>query len=129
MKPDNRPLSPHLQVYDMLRFISAMSIMHRATGVASAIGLLAVTVWLALTASGEQGMKTANALFANPFVVLVMFCWSAALFYHLCNGIRHLMWDAGKALTIPEARKTATYVQIATVVLTLALWIIISLQG
>lgn len=39
------------------------------------------------------------------------------------------MWDAGKALTIPEARKTATYVQIATVVLTLALWIIISLQG
>lgn len=74
-------------------------------------------------------MKTANALFANPFVVLVMFCWSAALFYHLCNGIRHLMWDAGKALTIPEARKTATYVQIATVVLTLALWIIISLQG
>lgn len=129
MKPDNRPLSPHLQVYDMLRFTSAMSIMHRATGVASAIGLLAVTVWLALTASGEQGMKTANALFANPFVVLVMFCWSAALFYHLCNGIRHLMWDAGKALTIPEARKTATYVQIATVVLTLALWIIISLQG
>ena len=129
MKPDNRPLSPHLQVYDMLRFTSAMSIMHRATGVASAIGLLAVTVWLALTASGEQGMKTANALFANPFVVLVMFCWSAALFYHLCNGIRHLMWDAGKTLTIPEARKTATYVQIATVVLTLALWIIISLQG
>lgn len=129
MKPDNRPLSPHLQVYDMLRFTSAMSIMHRVTNVASAIGLLAVTVWLALTASGEQGMKTANALFANPFVVLVMFCWSAALFYHLCNGIRHLMWDAGKALTIPEARKTATYVQIATVVLTLALWIIISLQG
>lgn len=129
MKPDNRPLSPHLQVYDMLRFTSAMSIMHRATGVASAIGLLALTLWLALTASGEQGMKTANALFANPFVVFVMFCWSASLFYHLCNGIRHLMWDAGKGLTIPEARKSATVVQIATAVLTLALWITISLQG
>lgn len=127
MKPDNRPLSPHLQVYDMLRFTSAMSIMHRATGVASAIGLLALTLWLALTASGEVGMKMANTLFANPFVVLVMFFWSAALFYHLCNGIRHLMWDAGKGLTIPEARKSATIVQIATAVLTFALWLFIAL--
>ncbi|MDO4777113.1 MAG: succinate dehydrogenase, cytochrome b556 subunit [Cardiobacteriaceae bacterium] len=127
MKTDNRPLSPHLQVYDMLRFTSAMSIMHRATGIVSAIGLLGLTVWLALTASGEQGMKTANALFANPFVVLVMFFWSGALFYHLCNGIRHLMWDAGKGLTIPEARKSARYVQIVTAVLTLALWILIAL--
>lgn len=127
MKPDNRPLSPHLQVYDMLRFTSAMSIMHRATGVASAIGLLAVTVWLALAAGGEAGMKTANTLFQNPFIVLIMFFWSAALFYHLCNGIRHLMWDAGKGLTIAEARKSARYVQIATAVLTLVLWIAISL--
>ncbi|MDO5090111.1 MAG: succinate dehydrogenase, cytochrome b556 subunit [Cardiobacteriaceae bacterium] len=127
MKPDNRPLSPHLQVYDMLRFTSAMSIMHRATGVASAIGLVGFAIWLALTASGESGMKVANALFQNPFVILIMFCWSASLFYHLCNGIRHLLWDAGKGLTIPEAKKSARHVQIATAVLTLVFWILIAL--
>lgn len=125
MKSDNRPLSPHLQVYDMLRFTSAMSIMHRATGVAAAAGLVLVTFWLALAAGGEAGMKSANKLFSNSFVVLMLFMWSAALFYHLCNGIRHLLWDAGRGITIPEARKSARAVQIATAVLTLLLWMAI----
>ena len=126
MKPDNRPLSPHLQVYNLMTFAAGMSILHRATGIASAIGLLFVTLWLALAASGEAGMKTANTLFQNAFVMLLLFFWSASLFYHLLNGIRHLLWDAGKGLTIPEARTSARYVQIATAVLTLTLWIIIS---
>ena len=90
------------------------------------MGLPLLTIWLALASSGEQGLRLANALFNNAFVVLVMFFWSGALFYHLCNGIRHLLWDAGKGLTVEETRKSARYVQIATAVFTLALWITIS---
>ena len=125
MKSDNRPLSPHLQVYKWETSM-AMSILHRVSGVGSAMGLPLLTIWLALASSGEQGLRLSNALFNNAFVVLVMFFWSGALFYHLCNGIRHLLWDAGKGLTVEETRKSARYVQIATAVFTLALWITIS---
>ncbi|MBV7435352.1 succinate dehydrogenase, cytochrome b556 subunit [Cardiobacteriaceae bacterium TAE3-ERU3] len=122
MQQQNRPLSPHLQVYRP-QFTSIMSILHRATGVTSAMGLLLITWWLAMTATGSDSWHTANSLFANPFVVLILFFWSGALIYHLCNGIRHLTWDTGKCLTIAESRKTARIVQIATVIITVALWI------
>lgn len=122
MKDSNRPLSPHLQVYRW-QFTMAMSILHRITGVASALGLLLITWWLAMAASGSEGYHTANAVFGNPFVVLILFFWSGALIYHLCNGIRHLAWDSGRGLAIEQARKSARMVQIATVVITLAVWI------
>lgn len=128
IEKDQRPLSPHLQVYKWETHM-AMSILHRATGVASAVGLLMLTFWLLFASSGEAGWKSANHLFHNSLVVLILFFWSGALIYHLCNGIRHLTWDAGKGLGKGEARKSAKVVQIATAVLTLALWIGIWAQG
>ncbi len=128
MQQDNRPLSPHLQVYRMTDFTSATSIMHRMTGVAFTLGLLLVTWWLAMTATGEQGWHSANTLFTNPFIVLVMFLWTGAFIYHLCNGIRHLLWDAGRNFEIEQARKGAKIVTITTVVINLCLWFILSLQ-
>ncbi|UJF24275.1 succinate dehydrogenase, cytochrome b556 subunit [Suttonella sp. R2A3] len=101
--------------------------MHRATGVASAVGLLLITWWLAMSASGKDGYETASAFFGNFFVMMILFFWSGALIYHFCNGIRHLSWDAGKGLDIPCAKKSARIVQIATVVITLAVWLCILL--
>lgn len=122
MEKDTRPLSPHLQVYKP-QFTSVMSILHRVTGIGAVLGLLVITLWLAATSGGMNGWLTANAIFANPFIVLIMFIWSAAVIYHLCNGIRHLTWDTGRCLTIAAAKKAALVVQIATVVLTLLVWI------
>ena len=126
MEQDSRPLSPHLQIYKP-QFTSVMSILHRLTGIAAAFGLLFVAWWLCATATGSEGWHRANAVFANPLIVLILFFWSAALIYHLCNGIRHLIWDIGKCLDIVEARKAARAVQIATAVLTVFLWIAIAL--
>lgn len=125
---DRRPLSPHLQVYKWESHM-AMSILHRATGVASAVGLVVLTLWLLSAAGGEAGWHKANHLFNNSLVVLIMFLWSGALIYHLCNGIRHLMWDIGKGLDKAQARNSAKAVQIAAAVLNLALWIGIWAQG
>lgn len=128
MEQDNRPLSPHLQVYRMTDFTSAMSVMHRATGIVTAIGLVFVTLWLALTASGPEAWQFANKLFSNPVIILGMFIWSGCLIYHLCNGIRHLSWDAGYNLEIETSRKSARIVVIATAVINVILWIAISMS-
>lgn len=125
---DQRPLSPHLQVYKWETHM-AMSILHRATGVASAVGLLMLTCWLLAAGGGEASWRSANQLFRNPLIVLIMFFWSGALIYHLCNGIRHLTWDVGKGLGKDDARKSAKVVQIVAAVLTLSLWIGIWAQG
>ncbi|SUO94957.1 succinate dehydrogenase, cytochrome b556 subunit [Suttonella ornithocola] len=123
MNKDNRPLSPHLQIYK-LPMAAKMSILHRITGVVSCAGLVLLTIWLAMTATGETGWHDANKLFHNALIVLILFAFSGALIYHLCNGIRHLTWDAGsKHLTIDGVKKSGKVTLIATAVLTLVLWI------
>lgn len=122
MQQTNRPLSPHLQVYK-LPLAARMSILHRATGVASALGLLLITWWLAMTASSAESWHTANTILSNWFAVIILFFWSATLIYHFCNGIRHLIWDAGYGLNKTDVRKSGYVGLAAAAVLTLILWI------
>ena len=125
--PHNRPLSPHLQIYALHRFTSFTSVMHRATGIVSSVGMVFVTIWLASAASSESAYLAFNRFFSNPFIVLCMFIWTGCLCYHFCNGIRHLSWDIGKNLDIASSWKAAKMVMIGAVVMNLTLWIILSL--
>lgn len=125
MKQDSRPLSPHLQVYKP-QFTSVMSILHRLTGISAALGLLFIAWWLSAAAAGSDSWHRANSVFVNPLIVLILFIWSGALIYHLCNGVRHLLWDIGKCLDLAAAHKAARVVQIVTAALTLVLWIAIA---
>ena len=122
MASSHRPLSPHLQVYRP-QLTSMLSILHRLTGVALAVGTLLLIYWLAAAASGAEAFAGAQALIGSFFGRLLLFGWTFALFYHLCNGIRHLFWDAGKGLEIETAERSGWAVLIATGVLTLASWI------
>ena len=100
MMSSNRPLSPHLQVYRP-QITSMLSILHRLTGVALAVGTLLLTYWLVAAASGPEAFAGAQGLIGSFLGRLLLFGWSFALFYHLCNGIRHLFWDAGKGFDLP----------------------------
>ena len=88
-----RPLSPHLQVY---RWPPTMlgSILNRATGIAISVGTLLLVWWLAAAAAGPAAFATVQAFLASPLGLLMLFGWTASLFYHLYAGIRHLAWDA-----------------------------------
>jgi succinate dehydrogenase / fumarate reductase, cytochrome b subunit len=116
-----RPLSPHLQVYRW-QITMLMSISHRATGIALSAGSLLLVYWLWALAAGPECFATASALFGSVLGQLVLFGFSAALFYHLCNGIRHLLWDAGYAMSISDIHTTGRIVLVATAVLTLLAW-------
>jgi len=54
---------------------------------------------------------------------LLLLGWSFSLFYHLCNGIRHLVWDAGWGLDLKSASASAAAVVVASVGLTVIAWI------
>jgi succinate dehydrogenase / fumarate reductase cytochrome b subunit len=89
-----RPLSPHLQVYRW-QIGNTLSILHRITGAALSIGLIALSYWLISLAGGENTYDAAMRLFDSPVGWLALFGWTFSFWYHLLNGIRHLVWDAG----------------------------------
>ena len=116
-----RPLSPHLQVYRP-QMTSVMSIMHRAAGIVLTTGTLVMTAWLVSLAMGAESYGMVAAFLAHPLGQFVLFGYSVALIYHALNGIRHLGWDIGIGLTIPEVYRNGQLVLILTALLTAALW-------
>ena len=123
MSAQGRPLSPHLGIYRW-QITMALSILHRATGVALAAGLLLLTWWVAAAASGPGYFDMVQVVFGSWFGLLVLFGFTLALFYHLCNGIRHLVWDAGYGFENQTVIRTGQAVVVATVVLTALSWAI-----
>lgn len=123
MSADRRPLSPHLQIYRP-QLTSVLSILHRLTGIALAVGTLLLVYWLASAAAGPDAYHRAQSFMGSWLGVLLLFGWSVALFYHLCNGIRHLFWDAGYGFELSQAYTSGWAVVIGTGTLTVLAWVI-----
>jgi succinate dehydrogenase / fumarate reductase, cytochrome b subunit len=121
MVTDNRPLSPHLQVYRP-QLTSVMSISHRISGILLSLGMVVVVLWVLALASGPEAFERINSLLATPFGLIAMLVWTFSLFYHLLNGIRHLLWDAGWLLDLRGAYASGWIVLVASVVMTAVVW-------
>lgn len=122
MSTGERPLSPHLQVYKP-QLTSILSILHRLTGIALMLGTVVIAWWLMAAAAGPGPFAEAGAVIGSWIGRLALFGWSFALFYHLCNGIRHLFWDAGAGLELSTVRASGWTVVAASVALTLVAWV------
>lgn len=122
MSSGNRPLSPHLQVYRP-QLTSVLSIMHRATGIALAVGTLLLVCWIYAAASSAVEFADLQDFLGSIIGRLLLFGWSFALFYHLCNGMRHLAWDTGWGFDLPTAYTTGRIVVGAAIVLTVLAWV------
>ena len=122
MQPVNRPLSPHLTIY-RLPMLALLSITHRITGVALTVGTLILVYWLLALAAGPDAYADASAVFGSVFGQIVLFGFSWAMYYHLCNGMRHLVWDIGKGLDLESADSSGVIVLGASVLLTVLTWI------
>ena len=88
MMTDPRPLSPHLQVYRW-QLTSVLSILHRATGVALSVGTVLLVWWLVAAAEGPEAYAQVQGFLGSWVGLVLLFGWSVALHYHLCNGLRH----------------------------------------
>ena len=119
-----RPLSPFMfPTWYRFQITSVLSILHRLTGIALAVGSILLAWWLIAVAAGGQVFAATHAFIASPIGVLLLFLWSVAFFYHLCNGIRHLAWDAGWGFELRTAHLSGYAVLAATVVLTVLAWL------
>jgi succinate dehydrogenase / fumarate reductase, cytochrome b subunit len=122
-RPVHRPLSPHLQVYRW-QLTSVMSILHRATGIALAVGALYLALWVMFAAS-SPATYAAFQNFNSSFVGRILLGgWLFSAFYHLCNGIRHLFWDAGYGFELKDAYRSGWIVVAVSLIATLVSWIV-----
>ena len=128
MQPSNRPLSPHLQVYrPHLTYV--LSITHRGTGVFLSVATLLLVYWLVALSAGPEAYATAQTLFGSWLGKLILFACTFSLFYHLCNGIRHLFWDIGMGFELDTAYRSGVAVVVLSIGLTLLAWVIALAMG
>jgi succinate dehydrogenase / fumarate reductase cytochrome b subunit len=106
------------------QYTMALSILNRVTGIALTVGLLLFTYWLVAAASGEAAYAQAQSVFAHPLTRVALFGFSFAFFYHLMNGVRHLVWDTGHGLERASARTSGWVAFLGSVVLTIFFWVL-----
>jgi succinate dehydrogenase / fumarate reductase cytochrome b subunit len=111
------PLSPFLQYRPQLT--SVLSITHRITGVLLCAGAVLLSLWLVAIAAGAETYAAISGHIAAWHGRFVIFGFVFSLYYHLCNGVRHLFWDMGLGLEITTAYRSGYVVLVATLLLTI----------
>ena len=117
MSTTGRPLSPHIQIYKP-QLTSVLSILHRGTGIFLCLGAVVFTWWLTALALGPEPFAAVRLALGSWLGRLLLFAWTFSFFFHLCNGIRHLFWDAGLGFELRTAYASGKAVVAASVVLT-----------
>ncbi|MGB5247706.1 MAG: succinate dehydrogenase, cytochrome b556 subunit [Woeseia sp.] len=122
MTSSGRPLSPHLSIYRW-PITMTLSILHRISGLALAAGLIAFAWWLLAASSGASEYQQFTEFATSLIGQIMLIGWSAAFFYHLANGVRHLVWDLGYGFELGTANASAWFVLVLTLLLTGGLWL------
>ncbi len=124
MSNTESPLSPHLSIYRW-PITMTISILHRATGVGMSVGLIVLAFWLLSAAAGPGDYERFVGLLSTLPGWLLLIGWSFAFFFHLANGIRHLVWDTGRGLAIHQANASAWFVLLLAIVMTVVFWMML----
>ncbi len=121
MSNNGRPLSPHISIYRW-PITMTMSILHRATGVALSVGFIVLAGWLFDAAMGAETYAAMLSYLDTMIGKLLLMGWSFAFFFHLLNGVRHLIWDSGRGFEKATANASAWFVLLLAIVLTALFW-------
>ena len=131
-----RPLSPHITIWNWGPHM-LVSILHRATGTALAIGGGILLIWwLVALAGGDASYARFVDLMTSdstgrlnwlPALVLVGLTWS--FLQHLSSGVRHLLLDTGAGYELRVNKAGALATLAISIVLTLLIWVPIFFRG
>ena len=124
MTDKRRPISPHLQVY-RLPITGILSISHRITGVLLSFALIAMIYVFASIALGEASYLLLQQQLSSWFGRSVYCLLVYALVFHVCHGVRHLLWDFGRGFDRHQLTLLSVYEIFASLLLTL-LWLFFS---
>ena len=123
-----RPLSPHIQTYRWT-LTMALSILHRATGIALYVGTLLLVWWLVAAASGPAAYAHVQAFSSSIIGRLIVFGYTWALMHHMLSGIRHFVWDLGYGFKANEREALTWGALIGGIALAVLIWIIAYANG
>ncbi len=118
-----RPRSPDIQIYKP-QLTSVLSILHRTTGVLLSVGSVFLVAWLVAVADGGDTYALADRWLRSWIGMLVLLGFTFALFYHLCNGIRHLAWDLDFGFELRSIYLSGWTMVAVSVILTVATWML-----
>ena len=104
-----RPISPHLQIYKP-QLTSMLSILHRLTGIYLVSAAIALAIWIIALGSRPDCFAALMSFFATIWGKLLFSSWIFSFFYHLANGLRHLVWDVGKGFDMSLVNKSGLFV-------------------
>ena len=121
--PHPRPLSPFMNY--RWQYTNTLSILNRLTGLGLSVGLLLFVYWLIAAASGPDAYAHARNVFSHPLAIAALVAFSFSFFYHLLNGVRHLVWDAGYGFEKSTARKSGWVAFLGSIVVTLFFWFLV----
>jgi succinate dehydrogenase / fumarate reductase cytochrome b subunit len=121
MSNNGRPLSPHLSIYRW-PITMTTSILHRATGLGLSVGFIVLAGWLLDAAVGAETYTAMLSYLDTTVGRVLLVGWSFAFFFHLSNGIRHFVWDAGRGFEKTQANASSWIVLILAVALTALFW-------
>ena len=123
MTDNQNPISPHLQIYRW-HISSLLSITHRIVGVVNLLALMLMFFWLLTFSLGESNYElfllAINSFFGK--FILIGFTWSMS--FHICSGIRHLVWDMGYGFEIKTANISGVLVILFSLVATIIFWLL-----
>ena len=114
----SRPLSPHIQIYKP-QLTSVLSITHRGTGLFLCAGAVVFAWWVTALALGPEAFEAVRSALDSWVGRLFLAAWAFSFFFHLCNGIRHLFWDAGVGFEIRTAYASGKAVVVASIAMTI----------
>ncbi len=117
-----RPMSPFTTIWRW-HITMVTSILHRLSGIVLAGGSLILVLWLWALSQGAKRYEQVMGMLGSFPGKLILFGFTLALFFHLLNGVRHLVWDSGHGYEKQTSNQSAWLVMVLSLVLTLALWI------
>lgn len=121
MVRDTRPLSPSLQIYRP-QLTSVLSITHRLSGIVLSAGAVVLVVWIMAASAGPRAYALVDGLLGSPLGLAALIAWTFCLFFHLCNGVRHLLWDAGYGFELRTIYASGWTVVAVSLLLTVTAW-------
>ena len=110
-----------MQIY-RLPLVALLSIAHRISGTLLSLGYVLLIAWLVSVAGDGSTYELLRGWLASTPGMIALVGLSAALYFHLCNGIRHLFWDAGYGFELQTADISGIGALIATAALTGGTW-------
>ena len=121
MNAKKQPLSPHLTVYRW-QITNTLSILHRLSGLVLFLAAFDFAIWLGAIALGGETYEGVRHFFSTNILLIIWALVSLSFFYHLLNGIRHLVWDIGKGFEASQVKLTGLLVVFLSLIITALFW-------